>query len=86
MFQVKSCPRCVGDLYLQNLTGVHEWTCLHCGHSLPACVTTSAPPSFAEFRARRFDAATDDDLRRDPLHVERTLAPARPEVGLPLSA
>jgi hypothetical protein len=86
VFRVKSCPRCVGDLYLENLTGVHEWTCLQCGHSLSACVTTSAPPSKAEFKALRFDKAADDDLRHDRSSVQWTKAPARPQVGLPLTA
>jgi hypothetical protein len=86
VFRVKSCPRCVGDLFLENLTGVHEWTCLQCGHSSPAFVTASGPPSKAEVRALRFDTAADDDLRRDHSNVERTKAPVRPQVGLPLSA
>jgi hypothetical protein len=86
VFRVKSCPRCVGDLYLDNLTGFHEWTCLQCGHRSPACVTTSAPPSKAELKARRFDTAADADLRVHPLNIERTKAPARPQVGVPLSA
>jgi hypothetical protein len=86
VFRVKSCSRCVGDLYLENLTGVHEWTCLQCGHRSPAWVTTSVAPSKAEVKARRFDSAADDDLMRDPSNVERTKAPAKPQISLPLSA
>ena len=86
MFRVKSCSRCVGDLYLENVTGVHEWTCLQCGHRSPAWVTNLAPPSKAELKARLFDNAADDDLRGDPLSIERTKATARPQPGLPLSA
>jgi hypothetical protein len=86
VFRVKSCPRCVGDLYLENLTGVHEWTCLQCGHRSPACVTTSAAPSKAEFKARRFDTAADADLMSGTTDEALRKATAKPQIGLPLSA
>lgn len=82
MFRVKSCPRCAGDLYLQNSTGIYEWTCEQCGHSSPACVTTSTQPSNAELKDLRFDNAADADLRADPSNAGRTKAPARRQAGL----
>lgn len=84
VFRVKSCPRCVGDLFLERVDGVHEWACLQCGHRSSAYVTTTAPPSKADLKARRFDRATDDDLGNGA--VEWTKAPSETKIGLPLSA
>lgn len=84
VFRVKSCPRCVGDLFLERVDGVHEWACLQCGHRSSAYVTTTAPPSKADLKARRFDRAADDDLGNGA--VEWTKAPSETKIGLPLSA
>jgi len=32
MIQAKSCPRCVGDMYREELLGEAEMVCLQCGH------------------------------------------------------
>ena len=32
MIQNKSCPRCQGDMYREELFGEAEMVCLQCGH------------------------------------------------------
>ena len=32
MIQTRSCPRCQGDMYLEELLGEAEMVCLQCGH------------------------------------------------------
>ena len=36
MIQIKSCPRCRGDMMLEELLGEVEFVCLQCGHRLDA--------------------------------------------------
>ena len=32
MIQTRSCPRCQGDMYREELLGEAEMVCLQCGH------------------------------------------------------
>jgi ribosomal protein S27AE len=37
--QIKSCPRCLGDMMLEEYLGEREFVCLQCGYRLaPATV------------------------------------------------
>lgn len=64
MFRVRSCPRCVGDLFLEEGDCVREWVCLQCGHraSTSLMVAPGLLPSGAQLKDRCFDRAADRDL------------------------
>ncbi len=36
MILLKSCPRCTGDLVLEDLPGEADFVCLQCGYRTPA--------------------------------------------------
>ncbi len=36
MLQLKGCPRCRGDMYLQPDLDTNWWICLQCGHWVEA--------------------------------------------------
>jgi len=36
MIQIKSCPRCRGDMMLEEYLGESEFVCLQCGYRLDA--------------------------------------------------
>lgn len=36
MILLKSCPRCAGDLVLEDMPGEADFVCLQCGYRTPA--------------------------------------------------
>lgn len=53
MVELKSCPRCHGDMILETWLDDYEVVCLQCGHRLPA-----PPPEAARPLARPKSRAT----------------------------
>jgi ribosomal protein S27AE len=57
MKQLKRCPRCGGNLFLSNESGVPEWACLQCARTYPAVVTREGVAVAAEIGREREPAA-----------------------------
>ncbi len=73
MLRIKSCPRCVGDMFLESSPDGPEWVCVQCGHrhdaARSALTASPAPPRFSPTgRSQtdgwdmRFGRAMDRDL------------------------
>lgn len=53
VIQLKACPRCNGDMILEQHLGDSELVCFQCGYRKPTEQTTSASPRLLTARSRR---------------------------------
>ncbi len=44
MLRIKCCPKCVGDLFLENGLDGQEWLCVQCGYRTEVVVTSWVRP------------------------------------------
>ena len=72
MLRTKSCPRCIGDLLLENTIDGCGWMCIQCGHRRAALRVVeplswqAGPPSRRNFSpAERTVSAGSYELRFD---------------------
>jgi hypothetical protein len=49
--QIKSCSRCLGDLYEEEILGERESVCLQCGYRGPALLLVPVRPRFPALAA-----------------------------------
>lgn len=72
--QMKCCPKCVGDVFLEHGIDGEEWVCIQCGYQYEILVISRTRAfnggrrvgivQVAEAFDVRFDRAADSDLSR----------------------
>jgi len=53
MIQIKACPRCAGDMMLEEYLGESELVCLQCGNRISPPAETMRQPTPIAFPSKK---------------------------------